>query len=212
MTWQATEKNKVGGYFELQPHVNHQNGTAAANPSNTVSIEAATYTPHNPNLAVAAHLEVAVQHQGVPRGRHEPQAQRHITRNWSASPCTWLRIQSRRSIAEGSSPGCSFEPRAAGTARVPAIPSPIEPPRPTYRAGMTPRLASPLKRGKVVSVPRAEPGRVYILNNGVPRSFRKTRPPTDHGQPAQRGSRPCLSRISGDWDGRRSTPACATTT
>jgi hypothetical protein len=177
LTWQVNEKNKVNTYFELQPHWNHQNGTAAANPSNNVSIEAAPYTPHNPNylgqatwkspLSPRIFLEAGVnmRHNSVEgrRGR-DPVVVSKDT----------IGVIDRGGLV----PGLAFRASSAGYTNNPSNAY-------TYRASMSyvtgahdAKFGLDLKQGSQKSLRELNQDITYTFNNGVPLQVTENATPT----------------------------------
>jgi hypothetical protein len=177
VTWQASQRNKFGGYFELQPHVNHQNGTAAANPSNTVSIEAATFTPHNPNYlsqltwkspySTKVYLEAGMNFRH--NGNHSQREREPVL----VSPDTIAAID-----RGGLVPGLQFRASSAGYSKSPNDTY-------SYRASASyvsgrhdAKVGITLKQGSQTSRREINQDIIYTLNNGVPLQLTENATPT----------------------------------
>ena len=176
LTWQATQRNKISAYFELQPHWNHQNGTAAANPLNTVSIEAATFTPHNPNylsqLTWKSPVNTRVYLEAGMSFRHNG--------NHSQRGVDPVQV-SRDTIAAidrgGLVPGLQFRASSTGYSKSPNNAY-------SYRASASyvtgkhdAKIGINLKHGSQTTRRELNQDVVYTLNNGVPLQLQENATP-----------------------------------
>jgi len=177
LTWQANRKNKFNASYELQPHWNHQNGTAAANPSNNVSIEAAPYTPHNPNylaqLTWKSPLSAKIYLEAGANMRHNSVEGRR-----GIDPV----VVSKDTIAVvdrgGLVPGLAFRASSAGYTNSPSNAY-------TYRASLSyvtgshdAKFGLDLKNGFQVSMRELNQDINYTFNNGVPVQLTENATPT----------------------------------
>ena len=167
LTWQASLRNKINGYFELQPHWNHQNGTAAANPNNTVSIEAAPYSPHNPNylgqFTWRSPLSNRVYLEAGTSVRHNSVEQRRGISPVQVSTDT-IGVIDRGGLV----PGLAFRASSAGYSNSPSNAY-------SYRASMSyvtgshdAKFGLNLKHGSQTARRELNQDITYVFNNGVP--------------------------------------------
>lgn len=177
LTWQASRKNKINAYYELQPHWNHQNGTAAANPNNNVSIEAAPYTPHNPNylaqLTWKSPVSSKIYLEAGANMRHNSVEGRRGINPVVVSKDT-IGVIDRGGLV----PGLAFRASSAGYTNSPSNAY-------TYRASMSyvtgahdAKFGLDLKDGSQVSLRELNQDINYTFNNGVPVQLTENATPT----------------------------------
>ncbi len=182
LTWALNEKNKFDVGFDSASHVNYQNGTAAANPGATTSIEAANLTETAPNFMTQVNWTAPISSRFLLEAGVNYKAQ-HSNAQLEREPIAVAPDTIAAIDQGGLIPGLSFRAASAGYGYSPSTAY-------SFRASVSrttgrtnAKFGMTLKRGTAYAERRYNQDVVYTLNNGVTRSL------TQYAAPILSGNR-----------------------
>ena len=182
LTWALNEKNKFDVGFDSASHTNYQNGTAAANPGATTSIEAANLTETAPNYMTQVNWTAPVSSRFLLEGGINYKAQ-HSNAQLERQPVAVAPDTIAAIDQGGLIPGLSFRAATGGYGYSPSTAYSYRASA-SYTTGRTSaKLGMTLKRGTAYAEKRYNQDVVYTLNNGVTRSL------TQYAAPILSGNR-----------------------